>query len=92
MCVFDAHRGRTQADGMLPLWVKVQFIESEEIEASRVVSHTRLHVQPVDGYNGFVDGLPCEITWVSANRTKVRVRAANSGGPGGPLGTLWRTP
>jgi hypothetical protein len=47
----------------LPVVVTVQYIESEKLDASRVVSHKRLHVPPVDGFTGYVDGQACEITW-----------------------------
>ena len=44
------------------------------MNASRVLSNKKLHVPPVDGMTGYVDGIPCEITWVSRYRDKVRVR------------------
>lgn len=37
----------------------------------------RLHVPPVEHFNGFVDGQSCEITWVSNDRQRVRVRFDN---------------
>ena len=37
----------------------------------------RLHVPAVENFNGYVDGQACEITWVSVDRQRVRVRFDN---------------
>jgi Ca2+-binding EF-hand superfamily protein len=62
------------AQGIPPDFVEVNFIESEEMDCKRVVSPEGLHVPPVERFNGFVDGKPATITWVSKDRCRVRVQ------------------
>lgn len=72
-------------EGLAPKYVTVRFIESEPIDAGRVLSlegentkdRAALHVPAVERFTGFLDGdesQGCEITWVSNDRQRVRVR------------------
>ena len=73
-------------EGLAPKHVKVRFLESDPIDADRVLSMdgegtgnsgTPLHVPAVERFTGFLDGKNdqgVEITWVSNDRKQVRVR------------------
>eukprot|EP01043_Picozoa_sp_COSAG02_P031701 COSAG02_NODE_2082_length_9895_cov_23.566558_3_plen_369_part_00 len=68
---------QAQEQGLPPSMVKVRFIESVEYNANRVLSLEHLHVPAVEHFTGFLDGdesQACEITWVSNDRQRVRVR------------------
>ena len=68
---------KAQDEGIAASKVTVRFIESEPIASTRVLSLAKLHVPAVERFTGFLDGdeeQSCEITWVSKDRTKVRVR------------------
>ena len=67
---------------IVPESVTVKYIESEEMPMEAVLSEEdanglRMHVPAVEHFNGFVDGQACEITWVSNDRQRVRVRFDN---------------
>ena len=66
---------QAKAKNIPPDHIEVNFIESAEMDATRVVSPEGLHVPPVERFKGFLDGVkPVTITWVSKDRNRVRVQ------------------
>ena len=61
-------------EGLPPSTVSVQWLESDEIDAKRLLADDGMHVPAVEKMVGLVDGEKYEITWVSNDRTRVRVK------------------
>ena len=60
-------------EGLPPSVCSVSWLESDEIDAVRVLAEDGTHVPPCERRVGFVDGELVEITWVSNDRLRVRV-------------------
>ena len=64
-------------EGLPPSAVSVKWLESEEIDATRMLGEDGMHVPAVEKMIGLVDGDRYEITWVSNDRTRIRVQEAS---------------
>ena len=64
-------------EGLPPSAVSVKWLESEEIDATRMLGEDNMHVPAVEKMVGRVDGERYEITWVSNDRTRIRVQEAS---------------
>lgn len=65
-----------QEEGLPPSAVSVKWLESDEIDAKRMIGEDGMHVSAVERMVGLLDGAMHEITWVSNDRTTIRVQKA----------------
>eukprot|EP01050_Picozoa_sp_SAG11_P005538 SAG11_NODE_394_length_9826_cov_3.333607_9_plen_169_part_00 len=67
-----------QSSGKHPSKVTVEWIESNEIPSDLVLSKDGDKIPTVEAFYGYVHGEAVEITWISENRKRVKVRRVDS--------------